>query len=300
MSRTRNAYCSFCRKSYRDVGPLVEGPGDVYICAECVSLCQSILDQEKRRRGLHGRPSAQLPTAAEIEERLGRYVGGQQAARKAFAGTVSAHYLRLHRGQEQGGALPGGADSILLVGPARSSRLFLARALAHVLGVPFAHGQATTTPRSGPGPGPGAGHPLWKLLDAAEFDLEAARHGIVYLDGVEQAGAETDILFLLDTEPVDFPRGLRVETAGILFLLGDEFRGIDEGMARRGRHPEQPISSDDLLALGLVPERLIRRVAAIVRLEPLDEDTLTRLAAAVNLAALAPAAAAGPGHQPET
>ena len=82
--RNRNAYCSFCRKSYRDVGPLVEGPNDVYICGECVELCQSIIDQEKRRRGATKTLSTAIPTPRTIKEKLDQYVIGQQRAKKVL------------------------------------------------------------------------------------------------------------------------------------------------------------------------------------------------------------------------
>src|SRR5213079_3232404 len=93
--RNRNAYCSFCRKSYRDVGPLVEGPGDVYICGECIELCQSIIDQEKRRRGGTRTSLSHIPAPRSIKERLDQYVVGQQRAKKVLSVAVHNHYKRL-------------------------------------------------------------------------------------------------------------------------------------------------------------------------------------------------------------
>src|SRR5437667_12734606 len=84
--RNRNAYCSFCRKSYRDVGPLVEGPADVYICGECIELCQSIIDQEKRRRGGAKTAFGHIPTPRTIKDKLDQYVIGQSRAKKAPPG----------------------------------------------------------------------------------------------------------------------------------------------------------------------------------------------------------------------
>ena len=102
----KNAYCSFCRKSYRDVGPLVEGPGDVYICGECIELCQSILDQERRRRGVPKTLFTDIPTPREIKEQLDQYVIGQDRAKKVLSVAVHNHYKRLgprrrarHRGR---------------------------------------------------------------------------------------------------------------------------------------------------------------------------------------------------------
>src|ERR1700681_4665553 len=83
--RNRNAFCSFCRKSYRDVGPLVEGPGDVYICGECIELCQSILDQERRRRGTSKQLFTRIPSPREIVDHLDDYVIGPEHAKKVLA-----------------------------------------------------------------------------------------------------------------------------------------------------------------------------------------------------------------------
>src|SRR5947209_17445196 len=93
--RNRNAYCSFCKKSFRDVGPLVEGPGEVYICGECVDLCQSIIDQEKRRRGTPKGKFSDIPSPRSIKEKLDQYVIGQQRAKKVLSVAVHNHYKRL-------------------------------------------------------------------------------------------------------------------------------------------------------------------------------------------------------------
>ena len=92
----KNAFCSFCRKSYRDVGPLVEGPGDVYICGECIELCQSILDQEQRRRGPSKSLFTDIPSPRKIVEHLDQYVIGQMSAKKILAVAVHNHYKRLN------------------------------------------------------------------------------------------------------------------------------------------------------------------------------------------------------------
>src|ERR1700752_1362773 len=93
--RNRNAFCSFCRKSYRDVGPLVEGPGDVYICGECIELCQSIIDQEKRRRGGSRSLFNHIPSPRNIKDKLDQYVSGQNRAKKVLSVAVHNHYKRL-------------------------------------------------------------------------------------------------------------------------------------------------------------------------------------------------------------
>src|SRR5213076_760565 len=98
--RNRNAYCSFCRKSYRDVGPLVEGPGDVYICGECVELCQSIIDQERKRRGISKASVTNIPSPRSIKERVDQYVIGQTRAKKILSVAVHNHYQRLSIGDD--------------------------------------------------------------------------------------------------------------------------------------------------------------------------------------------------------
>src|SRR5436189_4029315 len=120
--RNRNAFCSFCRKSYRDVGPLVEGPGDVYICGECIELCQSILDQERKRRGT-GKPLFnRIPAPREIMTKLEEYVVGQDQAKKVLSVAVHTHYKRLQLGGE--GSTAGDVEidksNILLIGPTGS------------------------------------------------------------------------------------------------------------------------------------------------------------------------------------
>ena len=139
----KNAFCSFCRKSYRDVGPLVEGPGDVYICAECIDLCSSILDQEQKRRGSSTSLFNEIPAPREIVERMDEYVIGQEAAKKVLAVAVHNHYKRLTLGWE-GSDVEIEKSNILLVGPTGSGKTLLARTLARVLNVPFAIGDATT------------------------------------------------------------------------------------------------------------------------------------------------------------
>jgi ATP-dependent Clp protease ATP-binding subunit ClpX len=262
---TRNAYCSFCRKSYRAVGPLVEGPplvegrGNAYICGECIVLCQSIIDQEKRRRGAR---------RDDVREKLGRLVAGQEEARRALADAVLQH----PEGPPRSGGL------ILLVGPSRGSKVYLARALAHALGVPFAFCKA------GPdGPNPEA---LFQLfLQAGDFDLEALRRGVVYLDGVDRPGGQEHLLGLLAGTAGASPQGLPTDASAVLFLGSGTFRGLDEVVARRGGPSGRAVTSDDLAEWGLDPD-LARRLQAVIRVAPLDEETLLLLVTLADLSDL--------------
>ncbi len=270
--RPRDAFCSFCRKSYREVGPLVEGLGDVYICAECIELCQSIIHQERRRRaGVAGSP---LPPPEGIRNRLEELTGGKRKGMDALAAAVHSHYQRFNQGS------PAPTNGILLIGPTRSSKIFLGRSLAHVLDVPFAHGDGKAL--QGSSAPPEASSLFLQLLQASEFDVEAAQRGVVYIDRIDQNETQTALLHLLEGGWTNsLPPGLHVDAGGILFLCGGPFEGLDAMQVGRGRHPEQPILMDDLIALGVLPE-LAGRFEAIIRLDPLGDEVLENIVAAVD------------------
>jgi ATP-dependent Clp protease ATP-binding subunit ClpX len=267
----RNAFCSFCRKSYRDVGPLVEGPGDVYICGECIELCQSIIDQEKRRRN-PGRTSAIGPET--VRATLDGVVSGQEEAKAALALWAS---LRDE-----------GTGPALLLGPGRSSKLLLTRALAHALDVPFAAGDARGLV---PNPsGSGVVLPLlYELLSASHFDLGAAQRGVVYVGGVEGQEAQEGLLRLWEGNAVEVVRGkpgevvsgLHLDVRRILFVCGGTFPRLDAAVARLGRQEEQPVSSEALVADGVRPD-FAARLRAIARVDPLDDASVAHLIAGVD------------------